>query len=106
MTLSNMSHLVYITRFGEMDGVTLLFECNRLKYNASSHIFLAKSSLGGCTVLNMYEHTLVQRRGIDLRTAVLHIHTINTFKLKIFMYTYIKHIFKMEYIRIQRFLDI
>jgi hypothetical protein len=33
---------------------------------------------GGCTVLNMYEYTWVRRRGINLNTAVLRIHTINT----------------------------
>ena len=46
-------------------------------------------------------------RGINLNIAVLHIHTINTFTTeKIFTYTYIKHIFKTEYIGIQRSLDI
>ena len=37
-------------------------------------------SLEGCSVLNMYEYTWVHRRGIDLNTAVLHIHTTNTFR--------------------------
>jgi hypothetical protein len=34
----------------------------------------------GCTVLNMYEYTWVHRRGINLNTTVLRIHTINTFR--------------------------
>ena len=38
------------------------------------------SSLGGCTVLNMYVYTWVHTRGINLNIVVLCIHTINTFK--------------------------
>jgi hypothetical protein len=37
-------------------------------------------TLGGCTVLNMYEYTWVHRRGINLSIVVLHIHTLNTFR--------------------------
>jgi hypothetical protein len=39
-------------------------------------------TLGGCTVLNMYEYTWVHRRGINLNTGVLRIHTINTFRVE------------------------
>jgi hypothetical protein len=68
---------------------------------------IASISLGGCIVLNMYEYTWVHRRVINLNIVVVRIHTINTFtNWKIFMYTYIKHIFKTEYICIQRYLDI
>jgi hypothetical protein len=59
--------------------------------------------LGGCTVLNLYESTWVHKRGIDLDLAILRIHTIDTLELKKFTHTYIKHIFNMEYMCIQRY---
>jgi hypothetical protein len=40
----------------------------------------SQTGLGGCIVLNIYEYTWVHRRGINLNTAVLRIHAINTFR--------------------------
>ena len=49
----------------------------------------------------------VHKRGIDLDLAVLRIHTIDTFRTEKYsrILTF-EHIFKTEYICIQRYLDI
>ena len=83
------------------------WECDRKSCDMSKceqHLVFILGG-GGCIVLNMYEYTWVHRRDIHLNIVVLRIHTINL-ELKIFMCTCIKHIFKMKYICIQRYLDI
>jgi hypothetical protein len=60
-------HCIYMCGINDRGEPAVSYKSNRL-------------SLGGCTVLNLYESTWVHRRGIDLDLAVLHIHTINTFR--------------------------